>query len=76
MAAPKISPQAKTSLRVDRRKIAEAGKVLGTSTIADTVDAALDEVINLGHRRKVMERIRKEGGLGPGPEELRRLRTP
>jgi hypothetical protein len=40
------------------------------------VDAALDEVINLGHRREVMERIRKEGGLGPGPEELRQLRTP
>jgi len=76
MAGPKISPQDKTSLRIDRRKIAEARRTLGTSTIADTVDAALDEVINLGHRRKVMERIRKEGGLGPGPEELRRLRTP
>jgi hypothetical protein len=76
MAAPKISPHDKTSLRIDRRKIAEARRVLGTSTIADTVDAALDEVINLGHRREVMERIRKEGGLGPGPEELRRLRTP
>ena len=76
MAPTKISPLDKTSLRIDREKIDEARKVLGTTTIADTVDAALDEVINLGHRRKVMERIRKEGGLGPGPEELRRLRTP
>ncbi len=76
MATEKISPLDKTSLRIDRKKMAEAQKLLGTSTIADTVDAALDEVISLGHRRKVMERIRKEGGLGPGPEELRRLRTP
>ena len=76
MATEKISPLDKTSLRIDRKKMAEAQKLLGTTTIADTVDAALDEVINLGHRRKVMERIRKEGGLGPGPEELRRLRTP
>ena len=56
--------------------MAEAQKLLGTSTIADTVDAALDEVIGLAHRRRVLERIRKHGGLGPGPEELRRLRTP
>ena len=76
MATEKISPLDKTSLRIDRKKMSEAQKLLGTTTIADTVDAALDEVISLGHRRKVMERIRKEGGLGPGPEELRRLRTP
>jgi hypothetical protein len=76
MVSPKISPLDKTSLRVDRQKLEEARKVLGTSTIADTVDAALDEVINLGRRRRLLERIRRDGGLGPGPEELRRLRTP
>ena len=74
--ARKISPLDKTSLRVDRDKIDEARRLLGTSTIADTVDAALDEVINLARRRRVMERIRKHGGLGPSPKELRRLRTP
>ena len=76
MATEKISPLDKTSLRIDRKKIAEAKKLLGTRTIADTVDAALDEVIALAARRRVLERIRKDGGLGPGPEELRRLRTP
>jgi hypothetical protein len=76
MVSPKISPLDKTSLRVDRQKLEEARKVLGTSTIADTVDAALDEVINLGRRRRLLERIRRGGGLGPGLEELRRLRTP
>ena len=48
MATEKISPLDKTSLRIDRKKIAEAQKLLGTSTIADTVDAALDEVIAAG----------------------------
>ncbi len=72
----KISPMGKTSLRIDREKVAEARTILGTETIADTVDAALDEVINLERRRRVMERIRKRGGLGPSPDELQRLRTP
>ena len=49
MATERISPLDKTSLRIDRKKMAEAQKLLGTSTIADTVDAALDEVIGLGH---------------------------
>jgi len=70
-------PISKTSLRIDREKIAEAGGILGTETIADTVDAALDEVINLQRRRRVMERIRRsKTGIGPTPEELRRLREP
>lgn len=72
------TPISKTSLRIDREKVAEARSILGTGTIADTVDAALDEVINLQRRRRVMERIRrsKTGGIGPSPEELRRLREP
>jgi len=65
----------KTSLVIDRVKVAEAREILGTTTLAATVDAALDEVIRLQKRREIMDRIRKDGGLGPGPEELRRLRT-
>ncbi len=78
MAPGEISPFAKTSVRVDRKKIAEAGNILGTETIVDTLDAALDEVINLERRRRVMDRIRrsKRGGIGPSPAELRRLRRP
>jgi hypothetical protein len=76
MTTQKISGADKTSLRIDRTKVDEARKVLGTVTIADTVDAALDEVINLGRRRRLLDRIRRDGGIGPGPEELRRLRTP
>ena len=76
MARREISGQDKTSLRIDRRKVDEARRVLDTETIADTVDAALDEVINQARRRRVMERIRRDGGLGPSPKELRELRTP
>ena len=66
----------KTSMVIDRGKVAQAQDILGTKTIADTVDAALDEVIRLQKRRQLMDRIRREGGIGPGPDELRRLREP
>jgi hypothetical protein len=61
---------------IDRKKVAEAREILGTKTIAETVDAALDEVINLAARRRLFERIEREGGIGPSPKELRRLRQP
>ena len=76
--ATKISKKDKTSLVIDREKLAEVKKILGTATLAETVDAALQEVIDLEKRRRIMDRIRnsKTGGIGPTPEELRRLRTP
>jgi len=63
---------------IDRAKVDEAREILGTKTIAETVDAALDEVIALAARRRILERIRKSktGGLGPTPGELRLLREP
>jgi hypothetical protein len=74
--AKQISKPDKTSLVIDRKKVAEAREILGTTTLADTVDAALDEVIALAARRRLMDRIRrsKTGGIGPTPDELRRLR--
>lgn len=65
-------------MAIDRKKAAQAGRILGTRTMAATVDAALDEVINLERRRRIMDRIRKSetGGIGPSPAELRRLREP
>ena len=61
---------------IDREKLAKARKILGTSTLAETVDGALDEVIRLDARRRLLRRIEREGGIGPTPDELRRLRTP
>jgi hypothetical protein len=78
MAVKQISKRDKTSLVIDRDKVAEVKRILGTKTLADTVDAALDEVVNLERRRSLMERIRrsKTDGIGPTPAELRRLREP
>jgi hypothetical protein len=68
----------KTSLVIDREKVAAAKEILRTTTIAETVDRALAEVIDLERRRRVMDRIRRSNtdGIGPPPGELRRLREP
>jgi Arc/MetJ family transcription regulator len=63
-------------LVIDREKAQKAREILGTKTLASTVDAALDEVIRRAAQRRLMERIRRDGGIGPSPEELRRLREP
>jgi len=71
-----ISKPDKTSLVIDREKVARARSILGTTTLAETVDAALEDVINHERRMSLLERIKREGGIGPGPEELDRLRKP
>lgn len=73
-----ISKTDKTSLAIDRQKVEQAREILKTKTLAATVDAALDEVIKLEGRRRLIARIRnsKTGGIGPTPDELRRLREP
>ena len=74
--AKQISKLDKTSMTIDREKVKRVQKILGTQTIAETVDAALEDVINHDRRMALLERIRREGGIGPTPEELRRLREP
>jgi hypothetical protein len=74
--AKQISKADKTSLVIDREKAAAARKILGTRTLAETVDRALEEVIRLDGRRRLLRRIERDGGIGPSPEELRRLREP
>ncbi len=66
----------KTSLSIDREKVEEAQRILGTTTLTATVDAALGEVIRQQRKKDLIERIKREGGLGPNDEERRRLRTP
>jgi hypothetical protein len=74
LVVTKISRTAKTSLAIDRRKVERAKAILQTTTMAATVDAALDEVIRLGARRRLMDRILRQGGIGPNPVELDELR--
>lgn len=53
----------KTTLVVDDKKIARARKLLGTKGIRDTIDRALDEVLLLESRRKMVEQLRTMEGL-------------
>ena len=66
----------RTSLSIDRDKADAAAKLLGTTTLTATVDAALTEVVNFDRRRRLVERMRRDGGIGPSDAERRRLRTP
>ena len=45
----------KTSFEVDFAKVERAKKLLGTTTLTETVDAALDEVIALQRRRELID---------------------
>jgi len=74
--AKQISKKDKTSLVIDREKVEQVKKILGTTTLAETVDAALDDVVSHERRTRLMERILREGGIGPSPAELDRLRKP
>lgn len=53
----------KTTLILDDAKLRRARKVLGTKGIRDTIDRALDEVIALDARRRLVERLRTMKGL-------------
>jgi Arc/MetJ family transcription regulator len=66
------SIRSRTSLRLDRQKVADVRDILGTKTLVDTVDAALEHIINVDARRRLMERTVREGGIEPTPAELRR----
>jgi hypothetical protein len=53
----------KTTLVIDRRKLARVRAELGTRGVRDTVDRALDEVLAVALRRKLVERLRTRKGL-------------
>lgn len=53
----------KTSFHVDFAKVDAARDILGTTTLTDTVDVALDEVIKLEGRRRLAELLFAPGAL-------------
>jgi len=63
MTAMATPPRRKTSFEVDFDKIDAAREILGTKTLTDTVDAALEEVIKLQHRRRLVEMLSTPGYL-------------
>ena len=62
----------KTSFEIDTEKVAVAKEVLGTTTLTDTVDAALAEVVKLRQRRQLVELLFRPGALALNePETMR-----
>jgi len=53
----------KTSFAVDFDKVNSAKAILGTTTLTDTIDGALDEVIKLEQRRQLVELLFTPGRL-------------
>ncbi len=53
----------KTSFEIDTAKVAAAKDILGTTTLTDTVDAALSEVVRLNQRRALVELLFTPGAL-------------
>jgi len=56
----------KTSFEVDFAKIDAAKGILGTTTLTDTVDEALDEVIKLEQRQRLVELLFASDALALG----------
>lgn len=53
----------KTTLAVDEKKVEAAKRILGTRTLRETVDRALEGVLALEARRKAIARLRRMKGL-------------
>jgi hypothetical protein len=53
----------KTSFEVDFEKVQAARGILGTRSLTDTVDGALDEVIRLRERERLVELLFEPGAL-------------
>ena len=53
-------------------KLDEARDILGEASIKGTVNAALDEVIALSQRRRLLERLADQRGVDLGDEKIMR----
>jgi hypothetical protein len=51
----------KTSFAIDPAKVEAAKDILGTKTLTDTVDAALDEIVKRRGREKLLELLSTPG---------------
>ncbi len=53
----------KTSFEVDFAKVDAARNILGTKSLTETVDGALDEVIKLEQRQRLVDLLFEAGAL-------------
>jgi hypothetical protein len=58
-----LAVRRKTSFEVDFSKVDAAREILGTSTLTDTVDAALAEIVNIHRRQRLAEMLFAPGLL-------------
>jgi hypothetical protein len=58
-----IASKRKTSFEIDTAKVDAAKEILGTTTLTDTVDAALSEVVKLRQRKTLVELLFRPGAL-------------
>jgi hypothetical protein len=66
----------KTTVDVDRTAADEAAEILGTSTLKETINAALLEVIRAARRRELAEQVRNGTLPVPTLEELAESNAP
>jgi hypothetical protein len=60
----------KTSFEVDFAKVEIARSVLGTKSLTETIDAALDEVAKLRQRQELADLLFASGALELGDAEV------
>lgn len=53
----------KTSFEVDTDKVDAAREILGTKTLTETVDVALDEIVKRRQREKLLDLLDTPGAL-------------
>ncbi|MEK6620704.1 MAG: type II toxin-antitoxin system VapB family antitoxin [Chloroflexota bacterium] len=53
----------KTTVDVNDEKVEAAREILGTRTLRDTIDRALDSVLAVAARRRLIERLERMEGL-------------
>jgi len=56
---------AKTSVEIDRDIAKKASEILGTSTLRETIDASMREVVNSKRRLELMALLQDPEGFDP-----------
>lgn len=67
-----LAVRRKTSFEVDFSKVDAAREILGTSTLTDTVDAALAEIVNIHRRQRLAEMLFTPGLLDLDDQDVMR----
>ena len=58
-----IATKRKTSFEIDFVKLDAARAILGTKSMTDTIDAALDSVVKLQQRRRLVDLLFTPGAI-------------